>query len=332
MSLSNYPAGFSQGLTVRGLPIQMAQPGKVWWLNNSSVLAPFGVAGDDNGPGTYQQPFLSLNGAITKIVGGAGSDASSGSSRGDILMVMPGHAETISTSTAVTMNCPGLMVCGLGTGTLRPTFTFGTATTATINVSAADCSFINCLFIANYASVAACFTLTAAKNFLVDHCEFRDTTAILNFVNIVKTDTTSDDADGLDMENNVYAGLSAATNTCMVNMLGTNARVVIKNNYIHHAAVTQGGMMIVATGKSITDAVISGNQCVFVGATTATQAVMISVVSSTTCTGIVALNQVYSLCDTTPALVTSGTGLRFFGNLYVATADASGFLLPAVGS
>jgi hypothetical protein len=37
---SNFPNGFLDGVTIRGMPIVQLHPGKVWWVNNSSVLAP----------------------------------------------------------------------------------------------------------------------------------------------------------------------------------------------------------------------------------------------------------------------------------------------------
>jgi hypothetical protein len=43
MSRSNYPNGFTDGVTIRGLPVLLAHPGKVYWVNNSSVLAPSGI-------------------------------------------------------------------------------------------------------------------------------------------------------------------------------------------------------------------------------------------------------------------------------------------------
>lgn len=34
----NFQNGFAQGLTVRGIPLLQAYPGKVFWVNNSTVL------------------------------------------------------------------------------------------------------------------------------------------------------------------------------------------------------------------------------------------------------------------------------------------------------
>src|SRR5256885_9730538 len=46
---------------------------------------------------------------------------------GDVIYVMPGHTETISTATALALDVAGVQVVGLGHWRLRPTLTLGTA-------------------------------------------------------------------------------------------------------------------------------------------------------------------------------------------------------------
>ncbi len=62
---SSYPNGFLDGVTIRGLPINMINPGKVFFVNNSSTLVPGGIGGSDGNPGSYTLPFKTLNGAIS---------------------------------------------------------------------------------------------------------------------------------------------------------------------------------------------------------------------------------------------------------------------------
>jgi len=150
---SNYPNGFTNGVTVRDLPIQLVHPGKIWWVNNSSVLAPGGVGGSDGNPGTYLKPFNTVDYAIGKCTG----------SRGDIIMVMPGHAETLATASAITSDVAGVAIVGLGSGSLRPTFTF-TATDATWVVSAANCSFCNIILQAGIADVVTAMSLSGTAD------------------------------------------------------------------------------------------------------------------------------------------------------------------------
>lgn len=246
----------------------------------------------------------------------------------DTIYVMPGHTETISSATALSIATAGVTIVGVGRGSLRPTFTLDTATTATINVTAANVRFENCIFVANFAAIAAVFTLTNAPDFNVDTCEFRDTSAILNFVNVVTTSTTSNQADGLSITSSKRIGLGATSNTTIVNMLGTNDRVTIANNYFAHAATTQGALMIIATGKVVTNAVIDSNGINLVGSSAATAGIIITTNGSTN-SGFIQNNRITSLDATTEILVTASSGFVFFNNWYTAVADKSGYLLPA---
>ena len=321
MTLSSYPNGFADGLSVRGMPINVMYPGKVFFLNNSSVLADHGIGGSDNGPGTYQKPFRTLANAILRVV----------PSRGDIICVMPGHAETISSAVALTMSVAGVAVVGLGQGGLRPAFTLDTANTATINVTANNVAFVNCLFKANFLAIAALFTLTTASHFSLSQCEFRDNSSVLNFKNIVSTSATSAAAAGLDIENCNWYGLGATTNTALVNMAGTNDRVTIKNNYVAHAAVTGAGVMPIATGKVVTNLILDNNVFNLVGATSLTVGILITTDGSTN-SGIISRNFIKGLDDTSPILVTASSGFIYDQNYYAGTADVSGFLVPAYGT
>lgn len=249
-------------------------------------------------------------------------------SRGDVVLVLPGHTETISSNTALTLSKAGVKIIGIGEGTLRPTFTLDTATTATINITAANISFTNCIFAANFAAIVAPFTLTAAKDFSLFDCEFRDLGASLNFVNIVDTNATSNDADGLTIKRCKRIGAGATTNTTIVKMDGTNDRIAIEDNYFAHLAVTAAGLMIIATGKIVTNASIRRNVINLKGASNATTGIIITTDGSTN-SGVISENFITSLDATSEILVTASSGFIFFQNFYTGTADLSGYLLPA---
>ena len=90
-SPTNYPQGFANGLSVRGVSLLQAQPGAVFWLNNSNnPLLSNQHGGSDSNRGTYLDPFATLNHAIASCQPG----------RGDIIMVGSGHYETVSSATA----------------------------------------------------------------------------------------------------------------------------------------------------------------------------------------------------------------------------------------
>jgi hypothetical protein len=318
MPVSNYPNGFPQGLVVRGVPLTISNPGKVFWLSNATTLQAGDSGGSDGNPGTYQRPFSTLSGASGACT----------ASRGDVIIIKPGHAETISTATALTLSTAGIAIIGLGAGSLRPTFTLGALVGSTINVTAANISISNCLFKANLADITSCFTTTTAKDFALDNCEFRDNASNLNFARIVDTNTTSNDTDGLSITNCKWYGLGATANSCLVKMDGTNDRLTIVNNLIKHAAVTDAGLMPIATGKVVTNAIITDNIMSFVGATNATTGTVITTDGSTN-SGMIARNLIQSLDATSEILVTASSGFLFSQNYSSAVADKSGYLLPA---
>lgn len=318
MPLSHYPNGFANGLTLRGMPINVSYPGKVFWLNNSSVLTQDGIGASNTNGGTYKAPWSTLSYAVSACI----------LNRGDIIMVMPGHAETISSSTALTLSNSGVAVIGLGSGSLRPTFTLDTANTATINITGDNIAFSNCLFKANFLSIASLFTLTTAKNFLLSDCEFKDTSSILNFKTIVTTDATSNHADGLQIERCNWFGVGTTANSCLIKMVGTNDRLTIKDSYIAHAATTDAGLMPISTGKLVTNARIEGNTINLVGSSSASTGVIITT-DGTTNSGSLSRNFIQQLDATTEILVTASSGFIFNQNYSSAVADKSGYLLPA---
>jgi hypothetical protein len=39
MPLSSYPNGFAQGVAIKNVPFTIVNPGKVWWVSNTTVAA-----------------------------------------------------------------------------------------------------------------------------------------------------------------------------------------------------------------------------------------------------------------------------------------------------
>lgn len=174
--MTSFPAGFSAGLMVRGMPILQTQTGNVFWVDNGPVLPNIAgiAAGSDGsssitlnstpGKGTYNRPFASIAQALKMC----------GQGNGDIIFLKPGHRETITGAglttqpigafgTALALNVNGVAIIGLGTGDNRPTLTFSTATTANLLLQASNISIQNVLFKCNFAAVASAFTAVTAS-------------------------------------------------------------------------------------------------------------------------------------------------------------------------
>lgn len=152
-SITNFPNGFAYGLSLRGLPLFQSNPGQVFWVSNNAMLIPGVVGGADGNQGTFQKPFATLQRAIDMCDQGTG----------DIIMIKPGHQETISSATALLLNKAGIAIIGLGSGCQRPIFTLDTANTANIPLRCGGVSIQNCCFRANFLAIASLFTGATAS-------------------------------------------------------------------------------------------------------------------------------------------------------------------------
>lgn len=121
--------------------------GQVLYVSN--VTGDGGAAGN---PGTAELPINTIDAAIGKCVANAG----------DVILVMSGHAETLSAASAITCDVAGVSIVGLGSGADRPELTFGTAVGASVVVSAANVTIRNIVGIANIDALTNPFHVQAA--------------------------------------------------------------------------------------------------------------------------------------------------------------------------
>lgn len=178
-------ARFPHGVSSFGIPVigsgDIVTTGNVFFVDDS---------GSNNNSGTDPtQPFADLDYAIGRCT----------ASQGDIIVVMPGHAETASTQ--VVCDVAGVRIVGLGTGRNRPAITanasaadcfsvtaanvsieniriIGAAScTALIDVAAADFSCINCVLEHGTAPTKAVTIPAAGLRATFDSCVFRGTAA-----------------------------------------------------------------------------------------------------------------------------------------------------------
>lgn len=322
MAMSNYPGGFKDGFLVRGMPLIQTHPGKVFWVGNAAAakFAEHKSASNGN-QGTFNDPFSTLDYAIGRCT----------ASRNDIIMIKPGHAETISTATAMAWDVAGVAIIGLGVGSLRPTFTLDTANTATITVSVANVSVQNCIFIANFLDIATCFTVTTAKDFSVELCEFRDTSAVLNFINIVDTNASANDADGLYIANCRIQSLGTTAATSVIDVDAALDRLVLKDNFYVGAVLNNTPAWVDAATFALTNVEIARNKTYRINTDTATGGLIVAG-SSTGNTGMAYEN--YSRHGDVAAAIyfTAGGLIGLAENYGTGDADTQGQLIPVAGT
>lgn len=208
---SNYPNGFLDGVTIRGLPITQVHPGEVFWVNNSTtVKAAKAIGGSDGNKGTYTQPLATIDYAISKCQ----------ASRGDIIAVMPGHAETLAAAGAITCDVAGVAIVGLGHGSARPNITF-THVDADIEIDAANVAISNIKFICGVDALKAPIDVDAAFCTIQNCGMFNNST--LNTLSWITGDANADD---LVIENCDHYGTATAGDDAWVTLNGSDHNVI----------------------------------------------------------------------------------------------------------
>lgn len=322
MSMSNFANGFLNGVTIRGLPVLQTYSGHVYWVSNASTANVTGTRTGSNGnDGTFSSPFATIDYAVGRCT----------ASRGDIIIVKPGHAETISSATVLLLDVAGIAIIGLGVGSLRPRLTFTTATTANIPVTAANCAIKNLLFIANFADIASFMTATGTAtptDFSVENCEFRDTSSILNALTIITGNATANSMDGLSFVGNRISSLGTTAATTAIILAAAADRVTIDDNYGNWAILNDTAAMFAAGANNVTNFKF-GNNILYRPNTSSTGGSFISG-SGTGWTGHCHDNRMWQLDASAGIWIATGTKLGFHENYSPITgaADKSGLINP----
>jgi hypothetical protein len=314
MTRTSFPTGFPNGVSLDGFPVNIPTAGNVYWVDSGDANA----ANANEGTETF--PLATIDGGINKCT----------ASQGDIVFVKPGHTETLSDATSLNADIAGIAIIGLGRGTDRPTVTLDTATSATIPVSAANISFQNIIFTANYADIAELFTPTAVNLALID-CKFTATTTNMNFVEIADTSTSDNECDGLSFIRCEWIEPDTAT-TSLVNVDADLDRLTVLDCYIDLGVNgVLSGIAEVVSGKDLTNVNIRRN---YVSRLVTASAVQLLTFADTTTTntGILEDNRCRSLDTAGELLITAGTNISQYNNLSTSAVSASGYLLPAADS
>ena len=315
MAYTNF---IGSGVSVNGAPLLpgggSVPLGNTYFFVNS-------VTGSDGNEGTADAPFGTLAWAITKCTANTGC----------VIVLQQGHAETITSNTALPFNVAGVTIVGLGTGADRPTFTLSTANTNRIPVSAANIKIQNCIFIGNFLSIATCFLLTTAPNFTVDSCAFRDTSAILGFLSIITT-TVTVNADGLTFTNNTRQSGATTTPGPDIVIAGTIDRVTVVGNTSWHSTISNNVAALINHGALVVTNLDCGYNKIYSVNTSQTNGALL-ITSATTGSGVIYNNYVRTLTVTAFILITAAAVQYGLFNNYVQTdPNTSGELEPGAGT
>lgn len=179
-------------LALRDTAYQILAPttGKTFWVDS--------VTGSSTGPGTSpKQPFSTIDAAIAYCT----------ANKGDRIMVMPGHVETVSAANGLDFDVAGIQVFFLGHGSNRASVNI-TATAGTIRVNANGVYIEGMLVTGGIDAVALCIDVNGKTD-----CTFRD----LRYRDVTGQCTVffkaANNSDRLTIDGVKYLGDSAAGTT-----------------------------------------------------------------------------------------------------------------------
>ena len=172
------------------------------------------------------------------------------SGMGDVVVVLPGHTESIATADAMSSLVAGTQIVGCGHGNLRPTFTW-TAAAATFLFDVANVAISNCILNLDpgtgTTTVAAPITVSAAGCAIIG-CKIRMGTDANSKVTIGITTTAA--ADDLVIANNEIYGATAAECTTMIQLVGADRLKLVGNTIVGATSSSSVGVVRFLTTAS----------------------------------------------------------------------------------
>lgn len=293
MSLTRFPHGIL-ATPVIGAGDDMTT-GNVFFVDDSGSDSNDGLSPD--------HPFKTLDYAIGRCT----------ASHGDIIYVMPGHAET---TTAIAADVAGISIIGLGNGRARPTFTATTAASDLIDVTA-DNIMIKNIRLAGAASGCTSLISVAANDFMCVSCSLEHGATPLIAVIV------TGGYDRFVFKDCLFLGTAAGPD-CSIDLQGSGNCVdwTVEGctfNYLTSTNLDEAGIR-----SDKTDVGVLVKDCRFIGMT------LTAIDFNSSSTGVLENLTVLSLNATVAELIDVGTMGSW--NVRVADASKSGARIPATTS
>lgn len=296
-------------LTIQDLE---AHPGNVRFVDSSHAAAANALGGGQS----PDKPFSTLAYVMTNA-----ASLTPPLAAGDVIYLMPGHAETIAAAAGIACATAGVKIIGLGWGAARPTFTFS-ATGSTWTVTAASVYIKNILVTSSVAELVSMFSVSAANVTLeqVDLVDPGATNTIIQFL------VTTVDADRLTVRRcHHWKGTAAAATEVWINLVGGDGIVIEDNTFLLTLRNNAGVRTLASVTTAPLGLVVRNNTIDQRGGTT--QDLVVSMVTSTT--GIYSNNRTGGDVGTLAASIALAS--MWSSESYQATTvNKSGILDPVV--
>lgn len=270
--------------------------GQIWYVDSATGTDAVGYGQ------TPDAPFDSMNYCDTILA------ANSRGNKGDVVIVMPGHTETISTAGGCDLNTAGVTWKGVGSGASTPVLSFGGVVGADLNVDAAGITLENFRITTTLDALTGPIDVNA-NAFTFKNILFEDGTGqVTDFI------VADANADKMVIDGLRYIGASAAGTNAMIALIGCDD-VEIKNCFIF-------GNFAVGAIDCRTTAVVRlwVHDCSIRTVNAADICIVDTITGST---GNIGPNLYLSLQDDSANITTSVTGATFrvFDPVYVVNAN-----------
>lgn len=238
--------------------------------------------------------------------------------RGDVVIVLPGHAENISAADAMSSLVAGTRIIGVGRGTDRPKFTWtAAAATFLLDVENVELSGLRLEMAGDPAgttalSVAAPITISAAGCAIRD-CIIRTSVDADQLATIPITTTAA--GDELTLENLHMFGATAGESTTLIQLVGADR---LRMRDCHLMAATSAAAVGVVRFLTTASTDVMIEDCSFQNRKASSSSAVLGMAGAT---GIIRRCQFGILDDATLAGLTTPGSLQGFGN---ATANLAG--------
>ena len=161
MTLTAFPNGISSfGVPIMGSGATLPATTGTYYFVHSGT----GAAGNDGKSSTT--PLATIDQAVNKCT----------ADKNDVVVVMPGHAESIAAAAGIDADIAGISIVGLGNGENRPVVTFTTAAGADLDVDAANITISGIVFKNDIDSQTAMIDVNAA-GFTMEKCDLLEGTS-----------------------------------------------------------------------------------------------------------------------------------------------------------
>ena len=262
-----HDATFTRNVTINGALLGVAQYSNVFYVDSGSGHDSAGNYGE-----SYLKPFATIEYAIGQCT----------ASNGDVIYLMPGHNEGITTAANIDLDVIGISVIGLGSGSLKPTIDYDAAA-ASVAIGADNCTIKNVRFRtsfnavvvglnveddADYARIIDCefgWAETATDEFAIalqtgdasNHALVEGCTFMAGAQAAVTAIKFTEDTDGTVVRNNWITGSYSTAPVLGITTASTN--LLITGNQIFTAGTTDTFNLVAASTGIVSDNYITMN-------------------------------------------------------------------------